>query len=65
MHWAARFELEIQAVHVKGLDNRIPDWLSRWGLGQQFVDKFQKWNEIHKLEQTQVLDSWFDCTSQW
>ena len=30
---AARCEFEIRAVHIKGVDNRIPDALSRWEAG--------------------------------
>ena len=37
----ARFGFELRAVHLPGVENRIPDWLSRWDLGQQYRDLFR------------------------
>ena len=31
---AAKHEFEIRAVHIKGVDNCIPDVLSRWEMGE-------------------------------
>ena len=28
---AAKFQFVIKAKHILGVENRIPDWLSRWG----------------------------------
>lgn len=36
----AKFEFEVRAVHIRGVDNRIPDALSRWELGDEFKAEF-------------------------
>ena len=37
---AAKYEFEIRANHIRGVDNRIPDALSRWHMGSQFMEAF-------------------------
>ena len=46
---AAKYECELRGEHIPGIDNRLPDLLSRWGLGAQFQAEFN--------ERTQGLDA--------
>ena len=45
-------ECQLRATHIRGKDNRIPDFLSRWELGQEFRQRFYRetsgevWREV-------------------
>ena len=46
---AALYNLKVRAKHIPGRDNRLPDLLSRWSLGDEHKDRF------YELTQNQVL----------
>ena len=37
-------QYEIRADHIPGVDNRIPDWLSRYNVDHKARQAFQLWN---------------------
>ena len=39
-YWAACYEFQIRAHHIAGVDNRIPDYLSRYHLGSLYKSQF-------------------------
>ena len=62
---AAQFEFEIRASHIKGVDNRIADRLSRWYLDKSASAEFYRMtNHISKLEYT-VTAKHFEFTHDW
>ena len=46
---AALYNLEVRAKHIPGRDNRLPDLLSRWSLGDEHKER------VYELTQNQVL----------
>ena len=36
----ASYGFELRAIHLPGVENRVPDWLSRWELGREYRDLF-------------------------
>ena len=36
----ARHGFELRAIHLPGVENRVPDWLSRWNLSKKYRDLF-------------------------
>ena len=42
MHWCALNDLQIQAVHTEGSNNRISDCLSKWDLDIKFQQEFHR-----------------------
>ena len=37
---ACKYEFEIKTVHIPGVKNRLPDWLSRASLDTSYMEKF-------------------------
>ena len=50
----ARFGFELRAVHLPGVENRVPDWLSRWDLGQHYRDSFMNFIGSCSDEYTEI-----------
>ena len=57
-------DFQIRAVHIPGVVNRLPDWLSRVHLGDHYLKKFIIETE-NKLECVEVLDNWFEFEFDW
>ena len=61
---AALNDFMIKARHIKGVDNRIPDWLSRWGEAEarnKFLEHIadKQWTEIHTEQSIiQLNNNW-------
>ena len=34
------YSFELRAVHLPGEENRVADWLSRWGISRRYQDNF-------------------------
>ena len=60
---SAKFNFRIRAVHLKGVDNRISDCLSRWHLSQWYIDSFYEATE--KLNLTETVVSNFEIAKYW
>lgn len=50
---AAKHEFEVRANHIPGVENRIPDALSRWHSGRQYRDAF--WQQVSGLDVKEVF----------
>ena len=62
---AATNEIEVKAKHLPGVENRIPDLLSRWALGKQFREQF--WLEVadNPVRQIHVDNKLFRFSHKW
>ena len=65
MFLAARFQFEIQAIHLPGVDNRLPDLLSRWSLGEQYQAEFQRVIGDSPATQIYVYPGLFEFSHDW
>ena len=36
----ARYGFQLRAIHLSGEENRVPDWLSRWDLHNEYKERF-------------------------
>ena len=56
-------------MHVAGIENRVPDFLSRWHTKGAYEALF--WNEmvrmgkIHAIKEVAVSDSMLELTNSW
>ena len=60
---SAKLNFRIRAVHLKEVDNRISDCLSRWHLSQSYVDSFYK--AMENLNLTETVASNFEIANYW
>ena len=60
---SAKFNFRIRAVHLKGVDNRISDCLSRWHLSQLYIDSF--YEATQSLNLTEAVVSNFEIADYW
>ena len=58
---AARGEFMIKVKHIRGIDNRIPDWLSRWH-DIEARKQFKENTKGQKLEEISTQDDWLEIT---
>jgi len=64
-----RQEAEVRTVHVAGVENRIPDFLSRWHTNRSYEALF--WHEIVKLGKVHVVkiievpESFLELRNSW
>ena len=63
--YAAQGEFEIRAIHIPGVDNRVPDLLSRWGLGDRFAREFHEVSKNDELVECYVSDDVFRFNHSW
>ena len=62
---AARHEFEIRAHHIPGVENRIPDALSRWDIDPMQRERFWQYTEGAGAREIFVYDGLFDCVCDW
>ncbi len=62
---AARNGFEVKSVHIPGVDNRIPDMLSRWEIDRALRVKFLDMNSSLGLIERQVSEKEFRFTHPW
>ena len=62
---AAGNGFQLKAVHLEGILNEIPDWLSRYVIDKQCRKKFRQWNNIHRLHRAYVDSSLFQFNHDW
>ena len=55
----AEFGFQLRAVHLPGEENRVPDWLSRWELGQNYRDLFNSFISEGGYQEISVSDDLF------
>ena len=61
---AAQHQFVLKARHIPGVDNRIPDWLSRWG-DVQSKRQFRKFAQDSSLRQVRINSSWLRYQHEW
>ena len=59
---AATYEFEIKALHIRGTENRLPDYLSRWHMGQVYETSFWQSVETRDMVERVVADDFFCFT---
>ena len=57
----ARHGFELRAIHLPGVENRVPDWLSRWNLGKKYRDLFHNFigSEADQYIEIPILEDLF------
>ena len=62
----ARHGFELRAVHLPGVENRVPDWLSRWNLGQKYRNLFHNFigNEIDQYIEIPIFEDLFEFSGE-
>ena len=60
----AKANLVIKMVHKPGMDNRISDCLSRWYLGQNYVEQFMKETEGMRVKEIRFKQEHFHFFQQ-
>jgi hypothetical protein len=62
-------EAELKTVHIAGMDNRVPDYLSRWHINGSFQSLF--WREmvkegkLHVIKEVEVPLSFLLLENNW
>ena len=62
---AARFEFELRANHIAGIENRIPDALSRWHEGERYKDQFRANVKGMEVAEVFVYEGLFRFVNDW
>ena len=62
---AAHHELEIRAVHLPGVDNRLPDLLSRWFISRKYRDEFFQLTSHLSVKECLIEDDMFHFSHTW
>ena len=65
LYIAACHDFNINAKHISTTSNILPDLLSRWTLGDIYIDQF--WQRVAGLSMTQVPvpTEYFDFVNEW
>ena len=58
-------EMELCAMHIQGVENRLPDFLSRWHLGSQFQRQFQQMVEGKEYKEVEIKEFMFELSANW
>ena len=61
----ATHSLEIKAQHIAGVDNRIPDYLSRAHLKESYVKQFKDITYGLDISEVLILDEYFHIKDSW
>ncbi len=62
---ASQHEFEIRAVHLPGEDNRLPDLLSRWCLGDRYAKEFHARTDGLRKKEIFVFQGLFQFAHDW
>ena len=64
-YWCAKYQFEIRATHIYGVDNRIPDRLSRWHLSDFHGKEFFKLVGEKPVFESEDPTSLFQFSCPW
>ena len=62
---ACKYEFEIRAQHIEGINNRLPDWLSRACLDTTFMKKFQAATNGRWIEEQVNINEILTFSCSW
>lgn len=62
---SSMYDFHLQATHIPGRDNRLPDLLSRWHLHTRYRNDFNKLTANMQLSEILVQDSDFELVSPY
>ena len=62
---ASKYSFELRATHISGVDNRIPDHLSRWTLNDFHQREFCRLTTDYQLVEHSVSPDLFNFTHSW
>ena len=60
----SKAQFVIKARHIPGVDNRIPDWLSRWD-DPTSRRKFREWSRDKSIKHRRVSNSFLTYDNEW
>ena len=62
----ARHGFELRSVHLPGVQNRVPDWLSRWNLDKKYRELFYNFigNETEQYIEIPILEELFEFSGE-
>ena len=58
-------EYEIRARHIPGVDNRLPDLLSRWHKGPEYQTEFLERTQNTESKEIFIYDGLFKFLHDW
>ena len=61
----AKAQCVVRAVHLPGVQNRLPDLLSRWSLSAQVQDRFHQLTAHRDMVQVHVNEQMFEFSHDW
>ena len=61
----AKAQCIVRGVHLPGVQNRLPDLLSRWSLSAQVQDKFYELTAHRDMVQVEVNEQMFEFSHDW
>ena len=61
----ARWECQVRTQHIRGVDNRLPDLLSRWDLDPKYGEEFFVRTQGHGVREIFVYDGLFKFSHNW
>ena len=61
-----RFGFELRAVHLPGVENRVPDWLSRWDSSDEYRELFMNYmgDEADQYAEIEILPDMFQFSGE-
>ena len=62
---AVRWEFEIRGNHIPGIENRIPDALSRWQEGERYREQFHRLVQGLEVREIFVYEGLFEFSHCW
>ena len=61
----AKYQIQIKAIHIKGTDNRVADWLSRWDTLPVAQPSFREWNRVRGWREVRVPLGYWEISDSW
>ena len=58
------YDFEVKGVHIAGKDNRLADSLSRWHLGREYRDRFER-DKLPGMSKVGVSGGLLGFTHDW
>ena len=59
------FDFQLRAIHIPGVDNRLPDLLSRWELHPKFREEFFRRTRLQVMVENSCPVEYFNWSCNW